>query len=360
MSHGRLAKQGNTWHLHGAEGPTRADILAYYLKVAPRIIPFLQGRPVSTIWMPDDATREFRFRPIAPAACAGRFPTYRMAGWPGSYVAVFDRAILATLVGHGCLSFHPWNSTVVAAQRPNQMVFNLDREAIAFREVRNAALLLRELLAAYGLRAWVKTSGGGGLHVLVPLAGGAAFDDVAVVAETIVRSAIRREPALFSRDQRAGRRRGRILLDISRNHPGATLIAPYAVATSGLVSALLEWHELERPLYPDDFDMMRVVARARTDARNLAAFFQAQQSLEPLERCKRSHRTIVEVHPCVDGHTQWLVGDMGAVREARSLRAQSKRIRAEAEVTRIESANLRSHSQKLREAGGGSVVWTRN
>src|SRR5262249_26414659 len=156
----------------------------------------------------------------------------------------------------------------------------LDPEAIAFREVRNAALLLRDLLAACGLTAWVKTTGGQGLHVLVPLRDRLSFADMRLAADTIVTQARRREPRLFSRDPRRARRRGRILIDTSRNERAATIIAPYAVSTSGRVSALLEWDELQRPIYPDDFGMERVVAREQTDVRNQAAFFAVEQSLE--------------------------------------------------------------------------------
>ena len=312
--------------LHGGVGPARTEILAYYRKVAPRMMPFLRNRPVSTVWMPDDSTQESRFLRLAPPGFAGRFPTYRLPGRAEPYLTVPDLSTLTALVEHGCLSFHPWNSTAAAAHRPTQIVFNLDREAIAFREVRNAALLLRDLLIDYGLAAWVKTSGGQGLHVLVPLTDGASFDDVAVVAETIVRRAIRHEPGLFSRDQRAGRRRGRILLDISRNDPGATIIAPYAVATSGLVSALLEWDELTRPMYPEDFSMDRVLARADADRSNQARFFRTNQSLALLARCKRSRRVSVHIQPCVHRYTQWLVDHIRvSVGQARAWRRARRR-----------------------------------
>lgn len=356
MTHTRLKLRGDAFvvtdphrRLHGATGPTKAEILAYYVKIAPRIMPFLWGRPVSTVWIPDDSTQEFRFLRLAPAGFAGRFPTCRLPSRVEPYLTVPDRSTLAALVDHGCLSFHPWNSTTLAAHRPTQIVFNLDREAIAFREVRNAALLLRDLLGDYGLAAWVKTSGGQGLHVLVPVTGGASFDDVAVIAETIVRHAIRREARLFSRDQRGGRRRGRILLDISRNEPGATLIAPYGVTASGLVSALLDWDELTRPMYPEDFSLDRVLARKASDLKNQARFFRANQSLGPLAGRTRSRRMSVTIRPCVHGYPQCLVDRRAVVGHARTLRAESGRLQAQAEVARIESANTGYRSEKLRE-----------
>jgi bifunctional non-homologous end joining protein LigD len=275
----------------GDDGPTKLELLAYYVQVAGRIVPFLRGRAVSTILLPDDSTDEFRFARTAPPACLGRFPTNRIACLSRlrleRYLTVPDAETLLGLVDAGCLSFHPWSSTTRAALQPTQMVFNLDPEAIAFREVRNSALLLREILAACGLKAWVKTSGRGGLHVLVPAAGSVTFEETRVAADTIVKRAILREPTLFSRDSRRARRRGRIFIDTSRNQRGETLIAPYAVTSSGLVSALLEWSELDRPTYPNDFDMERVLAREAADLENQAAFFATEQSLESLLARKR-------------------------------------------------------------------------
>jgi bifunctional non-homologous end joining protein LigD len=324
MSHRLVALDGRTVtltdperRLPGDSGPTRLDIAAYYMKVAPRIVPFLRGRPTSTVFWPDESTQEFRFARTASPGCPGRFATYRLASFGRSqlerYLTVPDGGALEALVDHGCLSFHPWSSTAAAPLQPTQMVFNLDPELIAFREVRVAALMLRDLLGACGLSAWVKTSGGRGLHVLVPLSGTVSYADTRVAADTIARRVIRREPTLFSRDPRRAKRRGRILIDTSRNERGATLIAPYAVATSGLVSALLEWHELERPIYPEDLDMARVVAREHADLSNQAGFFAAEQSLERVLRRRRSRSSPLDGRACAQPRAQWLVGDTPAV-----------------------------------------------
>ncbi len=339
--------------LCGDEGPTKRDIAAYYMKITPRIVPFLRGRPTSTVVWPDESTQEFRFSRAAPPGLPGRFSTYRLASFGRSqferYVTVPDGGALEALVGYGGLSFHPWSSTAAAPFQPTQMVFNLDPELIAFREVRIAALLLREELNAFRLTAWVKTSGGRGLHVLVPITGGMSYADTRDAADRIVKRVIRREPKLFSRDPRRAKRRGRILIDTSRNERGATLIAPYAVATSGVVSALLEWRELERPTYPEDFDMARVVERERTDLANQADLFAVQQSLEPLLQRRRSRSSPIDGRACAPPRSEWLVGMASDTTEdARWLRAQSRRIRAETEVTRLDAASARYSAEKVR------------
>jgi len=284
--------------LYGDRGPTKAEVLRYYIKVAWRLLPYLRGRPVSITLVPDDATQEFRFAPTAPLGCPCRFASCRLGSIARPrmqrYLTVPDTGTLAALVDYGCLSFHPWNSTSDEPLQPTQMVFNLDPEAIAFREVRGAALLLHELLSDCGLRAWVKTSGRQGLHLLVPLQAGVSFDTARFIADTIVKRAMRRESKLFSRDPRRSKRRGRILIDTSRNERGATIIAPYAVAASGFVSAPLEWDELRRPIYPDEFDMERVATRAASDVANEAEFFAAAQSLERVLCGMRQRRSLLK------------------------------------------------------------------
>jgi hypothetical protein len=177
-----------------------------------------------------------------------------------------------------------------------------------------------------------------------------SFDDTRLAAETIVKRAVSREPKLFSRDPRAARRRGRILLDTSRNGRGATIIAPYGLATSGLVSAPLEWEELGRPLYPEDFDMPRVLARGDVDDRHRPAFVGPDQSLEALLQDGRGHRRRADGFPGRRTHVRELPGDMGAMsEETQRLREENRRVRDEAEVIRIESANIRYRAQKVRE-----------
>src|SRR5207302_1125043 len=148
------------------------------------------------------------------------------------YVLVTERAALAYFVNLGYISVHPWSCTVDALDRPDLMLFDLDPTEIAFREVRNAALLVRDLLNGFRIRAWVKTSGGRGLHVLVPLTPQYSFAQVRSAAEVITRLARSREPSLFTLDMRRARRRGKILIDVHRNHRGATLVSPWAVRES--------------------------------------------------------------------------------------------------------------------------------
>jgi bifunctional non-homologous end joining protein LigD len=268
-------------------GLSKADLLAYYLEVADELLPFLRNRPTSVVRRSEGGLEGWSFE---------KSPGPGLPGWIGrcqvrdelslalvECVVVDERAALAALVNTGCLSFHPWSTTCSTIDRPDQMLFDVDPTEIAFREVRNAALLLRDLLARYGIRSWVKTSGGRGIHVMVPLRPLHAFDEVRAAAGLIARAARVREPKLFTFEVRRSRRRGRILVDIERNRCGAALVSAFSVRPeSGLISAPLDWQDLERAVYPEDFPMSAAKAQHAELGAPLREFFDHPQSLEPL------------------------------------------------------------------------------
>jgi bifunctional non-homologous end joining protein LigD len=279
------------------EGFTKGDLVDFYLDMADHILPFLAGRPVSVLKTPDPVTGECTYQRTAPPGLPSWIVTRRLRSEHAAlgyadYLVGADRATLAYLVNLGALSFHPWSCTADALDRPDQLLFDLDPTEIAFREVRNAALLVRELLALFKIRAWVKTSGGRGLHVMVPLAPVHSFEQVRTAAEVITRLARTREPSLFTLDMRRARRRGKILIDVHRNHRGATLVAPYCVReyAAATVSTPLEWPELERALYPEDFHVRNIRERVARVGDPLASFLSQPQSLAPLLESGRVRR----------------------------------------------------------------------
>jgi bifunctional non-homologous end joining protein LigD len=272
------------------DGLTKGDLIEYYLDVADVLLPFLVNRPLSLLRTAEPgAGSEWIYQRTAPPGLPSWIPTRRIRNEHAAlgyadYVIGSDRAELVYLVNIGCISHHPWSSTVDAIDRPDMLLFDLDPTEIAFREVRNAAMLIRDLLGLFKIGSFVKTSGGGGLHVMVPLRTEWSFDQVLTAAETITRMARTREPSLFTLDMRRARRRGKILIDVHRNHRGATLISPYSVREHGVatVSTPLEWPELERATYPDDFHLRSIRDRLKQRGDLFHAFFDERQSLAPL------------------------------------------------------------------------------
>lgn len=279
------------------EGPTKDEIINHYLDLADQVLPFLVGRPVSLLRAPDSAAEEWTFHKTAPPGLPAwmstrRIRTERAAVGHAEYVVPSDKASLAYLANLGVVSFHPWACRIDTLERPDELLLDLDPTEIAFREVRNAAMLVRDLLAAHRIRSWVKTSGGRGLHLMVPLAPVHSFEEVLAAAETVTRLARTREPSLFTLDMRRARRRGKILIDVHRNHRGATIVSPYSIRdrSAECVSTPLDWPELERPIYPEDFHMKNVRERLRERRNPLWDFFASGQLLAPLLERSRSRR----------------------------------------------------------------------
>jgi bifunctional non-homologous end joining protein LigD len=279
------------------EGISKADLIEYYLDVADHVMPFFTNRPLSLLRCPEGVPSDCVYQKTAPMGLptwvlTRRIRTEQAALGYAEYVVGTDRAALVYLINLGYISHHPWSSTVEAIDRPDMLLFDLDPTEIAFREVRNAAMLVRDLLMTYKIRSWVKTSGGGGLHVMAPLAPVHGFDQVLAAAEAITRMARQREPSLFTLDMRRARRRGKILIDVHRNHRGATLVSPYAVREypGAPVSTPLEWHELERGIYPQDFHLRNMRERLARFGDPFAHFTAARQMLTPILESGRSRR----------------------------------------------------------------------
>ena len=279
------------------DGVSKAELIEYYLDVADHLMPFFANRPLSLLRCPDGAAGDCVYQKTAPMGLptwvtTRRIRTEHAALGYSEYVVGSDRAALVYLLNLGYISLHPWSSTIEAIDRPDMLLFDLDPTEIAFREVRNAAMLVRDLLMTYKIRSWVKTSGGGGLHVMAPLAPVHGFDQVLAAAETITRMARQREPSLFTLDMRRARRRGKILIDVHRNHRGATLVSPYAVReyAGAPVSTPLEWHELERGIYPQDFHLRNIRERLARIGDPLARFSTTQQTLAPILDSSRMRR----------------------------------------------------------------------
>lgn len=272
---------------------TRADLTTYYLDVADELLPCLARRPASATVKREGGPEGWSFRRGALPGLPTWIP--RCRGWDELRMTavecpmVEERAAIAHLVNAGYLSFHPWNANADLLDRPDRMIFNLDPTDIGFREVRHAALLVRDLLARHHIRSWVKTSGGAGLHVMVPLRPIHGFDEVRAAAALVTRAARAREPKLFTFEVRASRRRGRIRIDAERNRAGAALVSAFSVrADAPLVSMPVEWPELERALYPEDFPVTGVRARLEAVGNPLRSFFHEPQSIEPLLRTLRT------------------------------------------------------------------------
>jgi bifunctional non-homologous end joining protein LigD len=247
---------------------TKGDLVGYYRDVATRMLPYLRDRPLVMERYPDGITGERIVQKNVPRYFPEWITRTRVKKQDGSLLQVIcDKpATLVYLANQACVEMHAFLSRTSALDRPDQLVFDLDPpDDDHFAVVRHLALGLRELLEdELGLTAFVKTTGGRGLHVHVPLSARDDFDAARRFARQASEVIATREPDSLTIEQRKDSRGDRVYADVMRNAYAQTAVAPYSVrARPGApVATPLRWDELEDSgLTPHQFTLRTVGER---------------------------------------------------------------------------------------------------
>jgi len=228
---------------------TKLDLVRYYESVADWLLPHLKGRPCSLVRGPEGVSGELFFQKHLGQLKLPGVKTLDPALWPG-HEALLEVATLqgiASAAQLNVIEFHTWNALARTIDKPDRLVFDLDPgDGVAWPRVQEAALLVQSFLSELGLQAWLKTSGGKGLHVVVPLAPRHDWDTVKGFSQAVVEHLARVVPNRFSAKSGAQNRVGKIFVDYIRNSHGATTAAAYSArARPGLgVSMPIAWHQL--------------------------------------------------------------------------------------------------------------------
>jgi bifunctional non-homologous end joining protein LigD len=232
------------------DGITKGEVAAYYEAVAERMLPHLRGRPVTLERFPAGiGAKGFMQKDVVKG-----FPEWlervEVPKKQGSthYPLVADVRSLLWIANQNCITPHVWTSRVPDLDRPDLCVFDLDPTHDEPDVLRAATLAVRDLLAELGLRSWLKTSGSKGFHIVVPLDGGAGFEEVWPFAHGVGAVLVKRDPARLTQEFIKADREGRILVDTGRNGYSATFAAAYALRPKpgAPVSAPCTWDELEQ------------------------------------------------------------------------------------------------------------------
>ena len=229
---------------------TKGDLIDYYHRMADRILPYLEERPVMLQRFPDGiAETGFYQKQVSEY-----FPDWITKITVGlkdrdeirSMVVCNDAATLVYLANQACITLHAWLSRRASLDRPNRMIFDLDPAGDDFVGVRDAARHLREVIEEVGLAPYVMTTGSKGLHVAVPLKLGASFDAVRDFARELATYVADQHADSYTLEPRKEKREQRLFLDYLRNGYGQTAVVPYAVrAKAGAAIATpLDWEEL--------------------------------------------------------------------------------------------------------------------
>ena len=248
-------------------GLTKGDVIAYYRDIADEMLPELRARPL---------TLERFTKGLAAGGFYQKHYQKHFPSWIGKvamgsktkvvYPMCDQSAALVYFANQGTLAFHVATSRSESLGKPDQIVFDLDPPENGFDLARRTAKAVRELLTEVDLPAFVKTSGSKGLHVVVPTDGKSGFDEVHALCNRASARLIERHPDLITTEFYKKDRKGRLFLDVMRNAPGATVVAPWSVRgrPGAPVSAPITWAEVDDPsLFPDGIRLPDVRARIK-------------------------------------------------------------------------------------------------
>lgn len=245
-------------------GITKGDLIEHYRSVAERMLPQVKDRPMAEARYPDGIGAASFFQQAAPAHTPSwvKRVTVPKEGGEITHLLCQDEQTLLYLANQAAVVLHTWLSRVDRPERPDQLLFDLDPPE-EFNQARHAALALRGLLAELGLPSLVKTTGGRGLHVIVPVLRRYDADELRDFARSVCSILESREPDRYTSEVRKNKRGGRLFLDISRNAYAQLAVAPYSVRATAdaRVATPLDWSELEdESLTPSRFTL-RTMAR---------------------------------------------------------------------------------------------------
>jgi bifunctional non-homologous end joining protein LigD len=271
------------------EGVTKEGLADYYSEVWRHIAPFVAGRPLALLRCPNGINGESFFQ---KHAWKGLNPSITLIDDPadkdgGPLISISDLDGLLGLVQAAVLEIHPWGSTVSDWERPDTIVMDLDPgDGVDWQTVIDAAEEVRDRLRERGLSAFVKTSGGKGLHVVTPLLPKADWPVVKAFTKTLAEEMASDSPDGYVSTITKSKRQGKILVDYLRNQRGATAVAAYSTrARPGApVSAPLAWSELGPGIGPNYFSVSNMAPRLASLAEDPWGDF--RQAAAPLETTK--------------------------------------------------------------------------
>ena len=265
---------------------TKGDLLAYYEKVAPWMLPYLADRPLVLTRFPDGIHGKSFYQRDAPAFVPDWLE--RKTLWSDSaerevhYFVVQNVESLVYLANMGAIPIHSWHSRTTDLQHPDWCVLDLDPKDAPFSHVLATAKAVKELLDEIGLPGFLKTSGASGLHILMPLARRLTHRQATTLGELLARVIVRRHPDICTIARMVRQRDGKVYLDYLQNGHGQLLVAPLSARAepTAAVSMPVKWSELNGRLANANYHLKNAVARLKRVGDPMAAILTTVPDLE--------------------------------------------------------------------------------
>jgi DNA ligase D len=271
--------------LYPEQGINKRDLANYMVAVADWMLPHVAKRPITLVRCPTGRQKKCFYQRHAGSGVPSELGEIPVPGFEEPYLFVRDVRGLVALVQMGVLEIHPWGARNDNPERPDRMIFDLDPgEGLTFADVVAAAREVRAMLDSIKLTSFLKTTGGKGLHLVVPIVRRYDWQDVKAFARRAAEKLAKEKPERYLIRMSKAERRGRILIDYLRNDPTSTAIAPYSTRSreGAPVATPLAWEELSEKLDPKSFNEKTVPERLKAlkadPWRDMAAVKQALPS----------------------------------------------------------------------------------
>ncbi|MFN2361637.1 MAG: DNA ligase D [Marinobacter sp.] len=271
-------------------GLTKIEVAQFYADIQDWLMPQLANRLLSLVRCPDGRQEECFFQKHLLATQARKVPRqdFRQSKGAKPYAYVQSIAHVIALVQSGVLEFHPFGSLITDTEHPDLMVFDLDPSpGVQWPEILKVTRELRDRLEKLGFTAFVRTTGGKGLHVVVPLRPTTDWDDVKAFAKAVSERCASDAPSRLTTKLPKAQRRNKIFIDYLRNGRGATAVASYSTrARPGApVAVPIRWDELSSSLRPDQYSVVNLRRRlAQLKEDPWGDFYDAQVAITPSMR----------------------------------------------------------------------------
>jgi len=243
---------------------TKAQFIEYYVKIAPKMLPFLKDRPLVLIRYPEGVDKEGFYAKNAPEGMPKWVKTVKLYSETVkrhvNYILCNDLDTLIWLANLAAVEIHIPLSRVDAREKPDFAFFDVDPEPPAtIQDAASVALLLNEKLEELGHKVYVKTSGKKGLHVLMPIVREYSFDQTRNFVHAIGKI-LMKESNLIVSEFPDTKKPGKVFVDYVQNSQGRTMVSPYSlrVTPEATVSTPLDWSELKKEIKPAEFNIFNV------------------------------------------------------------------------------------------------------
>jgi bifunctional non-homologous end joining protein LigD len=248
---------------------TKRDMINYYHRIAPYMLPYLMDRPQSMNRNPDGIGKPgFYQKDVtgkAPEWAVTHPYTTESDGKKKQYLVCTDEASLLYMANLGCIEINPWLSTIHKPDNPDWCVIDLDPGKISFDKVIEAALVVKQVADEFDIKTFCKTSGSTGLHIYIPLGAKYTYDQSRQLAELLVTQVHQEIPSFTSLERSPAKRKTKIYLDYLQNRTVQTVAAPYSLRPKpgATVSTPLYWEEVKKGLSMQDFTINTIHDRLK-------------------------------------------------------------------------------------------------